>query len=570
MKKLILFFIIVFNVCQAQTVLPVLLQKNIRVGSSPVSGGGGEGGGSYYPVTIPAAANPTGVTWTNVSQKYYQPSALEYFHLIDKNHFYYTSNFSAGLSNLSALTGTTPTLSGGNLQVTGSTTLITSTTSPATPWNSTELLTDAMGAGGQAGPMLIKNANNYLAAPYDKTANQFKVIQTVGGTTSTLFTKTPSVSEWGGVTSNLKILLNFHGNNLSVWIRENNLLIKFVGSVVLTDIDLTADGEISNWKYGIYCNSSGSTHSIASLRGGASGGAGFFNNHFTEYASGKPYMHSGDRLFTADWTSFGTQAINYIYATPVLFKENTTTHSVESFTRFYIRRDDGDGLKIVGGQAIKLKKLADGTWLFSYVPLQSDGSLLQPDRYTFLTDEQVLGGGEVIIDDSDMLDFGFYDSPANIYDLNAYLIDGTWYVEGALGFGSPRPVVYYGPSLDNLSAKYTYDDGTVFESGQLCWFGNTPYWLFSTFGNSRVRVFTLNLTSLGWLQLPEGSGSRIGGWGFSYDQSGGNTFYNCSGFRTTEIAPTDITGTTQSMPWTMDEKTDYRSVQHSVGYEFEP
>ncbi len=506
-----------------------------------------------------AAANPTLLTWTKVAEKYYQPSGDEYFYLLDPNFVHYTSNFSVSVSNLSAISGSTPTVSGGSLNVTGTTSL-TSTTNPVAAFACVEMI-GTMGTAAttnQLGVQLVKSSTEYIRAFYDKATSEFKIV--IDGTTKV--TKTATVN-----TTNIKMWLVLQGNTICFWVKESGQMFKPVAYINASDnptFEYEGFGIITDYKYGIWCNST-ATHTVSSLRGGASGGAGVFNDRVVKNQDGSDYDYSGKWLITADWTALGTRPQNYVYASATVFSIDKTTYEIESVGRIYLRRNEGTGDRVRQAQDIKLLHLNDGNFLITHVPLlESDGSLIGPDRWAVITSSQVFN--ETILDDADFNAFSTFETIT--YDVNVRKYSGLYTLYGADGFGSPRPVKYTGTSLTTLGSAIHYDDGTAFESVTVFFLNHIKYPLYSTFGSARVRCFNENLVSVGWMNLPNNSSTRIAGYDQALYQHDGITEYHLIGFDVVEVAPTDITGASILLPWTMGLLNIYKANETSTGYEF--
>jgi len=386
--------------------------------------------------------NPSLLTWTKVHEE-------RYLNLVDENHVHYTSDFSSSTSNLSAVSGSAPSISGGNLVITGSVKYQSTSTSVAS-WNTTELTIASMGSAGDSnklGPMFIKDATHYIAAVYDNVEERLQIIQN-----DVLIQELPYTIS----TTNLKIFLIISGNSISVWYQEDGEDVT-CGFCIISTVDLKAL-DITEYKYGVYCLQSGgsTTHNVSSLRGSASGGVSLFNNRIVRNEDGSDYILAGKLLMTADITNISSLGnSSYIDANSVLLSIDTASFDVEIVGRFYFDRS----ATLQGGQDLHI--IWNGSqWLCTYVPVELSGALEGPDYYFYLDYADIFT--EVIVPEAD-LTYITFNGGGSIYDVNTRLISGVYKSAVTAGFGNGRAKLYSGPDLDDMTVVSNYDDGDFYE-----------------------------------------------------------------------------------------------------------
>jgi hypothetical protein len=502
-------------------------------------------------ITSPAAANPTALSWTKLAD-------YRYLTQIDENHIHYTSNFSAGTSTLTAVTGSAPVVSGGNLQVSGSC-LYKSTSNPIASWMTAEMTIASMGSAGASqklGPAIVKDASNYLACVYDSVAQRVQIIK--NGTVVRDFART--LNPVG-----LKIWIVVHRYYVNMWTKEASGAIAFQAHFESTD-EYVGNNIALDFKYGVYCSQgAATTHQVSSVRGGASGGVGIFNNRVAANEDGSPYIHEGKLLMTGDLSAQGDQ--NYTYNAPnsCVFSVDLNDYSLTILTRFYFRRNS----KILGGQNIKLYRMNTGNWIMTYTPVDDSGSLEGPDVYIDdLTDSEVLTNGETIINASRLKSFNI--AITNIFDVNVRKVDGLWYSLWGRGFGAARPALFVGTQIDNMVLTEEYDDGNFQEL--TCWarMNNTWYYIYMGFDYLKPRVYNHpSLTLLGTIDTPVTSNNgRIPGSDWFVKQVGGTVEYYLIVFDNQELTTIDAGGNSVRWQWSLGMFEVWKANETAVGTEF--
>lgn len=504
-------------------------------GSTPVS---------CAPVTVPAAADPTGLTWTKVYEQ-------RFVKTIDEGFIKYTSNFAVNTSTLTAVSGPSPSVSGGNLQITNSC-LYRSATSPNSAWDATEMTIGSMTSAGDSnklGPTLA-SLTGYIAGIYEKVTGKIQIIQNDVILASSNITLN---------TTGLKLWIVLYGNGLALWYKEASGS-ETLGLTVANSYNFKADATTTttDYKFGVYCLQSGgtTTHTVSSLRGGASGGVGIFNNRLARKKSDGSYVYVGGKLVMLGDLSPASDASNsYVNVNACVWLLDTSDFSLEIVGRLYFDRASSR----LGGQDCKLLLNDDNTWTLTTVPVDLNGTPDSPngnDYFATLNYDDVFE--EHIIEEADLTELGF--DASNIYDANIIFIDGLYRVTGST-WGSNVSRLFSGSSLTALTQISSFDDGVPRELGCTIRFNNTWRTMWTTFGDTKeiIKGFTDMSTSLGLLDLPFTTSTYIPGYDWFVKQDGTNSEYYLIGFDTQEY---------QSKPWSLGRLVVWKANEHSVGCEF--
>jgi len=490
--------------------------------------------------------NPTLLTWTKVHEE-------RFLSLVDENHVKYTSDFASSTSNLSAISGSAPSISGGNLVISNSV-KYQSTSTTVAAWATAELTIASMGSAGDSnklGPMFIKDVDEYIAAVYDKVRGYLQIIQN-----DVRLGELPySIN-----TTDLKIFLIVSGNSLSVWYQESGEEPTVGFSQNSTD-DLKAL-DISEYKFGVYCLQSGgtTTHNVSSLRGSASGGIGLFNNKIVRNQDGSDYILAGKLLMTADLVNISNAVYQWNDANCVLLSIDTATFDVEIVGRFYFDRFS----KRLGGQDLHV--IWDGSnWLINYVPADRIGLAENSDFYFYLPYADIFT--EIVVDEADLTIIN--SSGGNIgYDISTRLIGGNFVSATTNTFNA---CLYSGSDYDVMSNVSCYDDAEDWECAQWIHYNGSWYLTYSSYGDTRQIVLTYpDLDLVGFMNLPFVSDpeGRIPGYDWYCKQVNGRTIYHMIGFDTEEFEATiPVFGFTK-FPWTLGNLVVWKATETKKGNEF--
>lgn len=490
-------------------------------------------------------ANPSLLTWTKVHEE-------RYLNLMDENHVHYTSNFSSSTSNLSALSGSAPSISGGNLVITGSIKYQSTSTSVAS-WNATELTIASMGSAGSSnklGPCFIKDATHYIAAVYDKVTGYLQIIQD----DAVLYQLPYTIN-----TTGCKIFLIISGNSISVWYQESGGDVT-LGFSYTSTIDLKAI-DITQYKYGVYCLQTGgsTTHNISSLRGAASGGVSLFNNKIVRNADGSDYILAGKLLMTADVTNASSLTYPYIEVNSVLLSVDTATWAVEIVGRFYFDRSS----KRLGGQDLHV--IWNGSqWLITYVPIDDSPSLEGDDYYFFLNYADIFT--EVVVAEADLTHIGF--STGTNYDVSTRIIGGVF--KSAVTTYPHIAKLFSGSDLDAMSPVATLSTTNEWECGFWARYRGTWYLSYSGFGDTKQIVLGYPaMDSIGMMNLPfVANPALIPGYDWYCKQTNGKTTYYMIGFDTQLFSANISTFGTIEFAWTLGRFVVWKATEQKNAYEF--
>jgi len=498
-------------------------------------------------------SHPTGLTWTKVQEE-------RYLNLVDENHVHYTSDFTSSTSNLSAVSGSAPSISGGNLVITGSVKYKSTSTSVAS-WNTTEINIAAMGSisdTNKLGACFIKDATHYIAGVYEKTAGRLQIIQN----DVILQTLPYSLN-----TNNLKIFLVISGNSISIWYQESGGDVT-CGFSSTSTVDLKAL-TISDYKFGVYCLQTGTTHNVTSLRGSASGGVSFFNIKLARHKSDGSEVIIGGRLFaTADLTNISSLgSSSYVEANSVFISIDTASfNDIQIEGRFYFDRSS----KRLGGQDLHaLLNEGSNEWEITYVPVDNSGALDGGVDLFFNLDSADIFT-EVVIAAADLTAMDF-NGVSDVYDVSSRFIGGVYKSAVTKGFGTGRAWLFSGSALDDMTLVDSYDDGTFYECSSWVRYRGVWYLTYATFGDTKQIVLSYpGMNKIGYFNLPFATDpqGRIPGYEWYCKQTNGKTTYYLLGFDTEEFEATvPIYGLT-IFPWTMGNFVVWKATEQKNGYEF--
>ncbi len=525
------------------------------------------GGGSVGPVTVPAAVDPTGLTWTKDAE-------VPVFFLIDEAFIYETNDFDSA-TGLTAVTGSAPSVSGGNLVISDSG-LIKGDVGPTTAWWCREMTIADMAVVGtqqRLGPQLIKDGSNYLAGFYDSVNQTAGIIQNG----NVLFEYTVV----GGLnTTGLKLYLICSCLGLSLWAREVGGQPQLMGYAE-SAIDYRLNTLLSQFHFGTYSAQAGGsgTHYISQVRAGASGGSGFFNTGPVFNVDGSPRIYNGKELVLKDLGGFMTGNNGFMSCVSCLLAIDHTG-AYEILGRFYFEHVGYTSANAV----TKLQLQSNGGWQGTFtncnatsVPFSSDPRFLLDYNDAF---------AEVIIQSADQISIDIDDSDATQYDTELFVSDSETSLLTAAGFGVARPRLYRGADVDSMDTQSNYSDGYFHEIGRRFKFNNQWWATYSVFfslagyptlhidGNYRPRVFSLpSLDLVGLIQIngtgqPQIYSSMIPGLMFFPVQSAGKTYYKAIGFNTNSYSTTDANGATVLFLWCIGDIVILTANEHSIGYEF--
>lgn len=486
--------------------------------------------------------NPSLLTWTKVHEE-------RFLNAMDENHVHYTSDFTTSTSNLSAVSGSAPSIAGGNLVISGSV-KYRSTSNPIAAWTTAELTIAAMGSAGDSnklGPCIIKDATHYIAAVYDKIGGRVQVVQN----DIVLISYSLSLN-----TNNLKIYLLVSGNSLSFFYKESggDLTCGFVvPSVSLVDMKSV---DMTEYKYGVYCLQSGgtTTHNVTSLRGAASGGVGLYNDKIVRNEDGSEFLLAGKLIMTADISNPSPLGGNsYIDINSVVLSIDTATFDVEIIGRFYFDRSS----KRLGGADLHV--IFNGSqWLITYVPVDNTGGVDGGTDYYFYLDYADLFT-ENVIDEADLTHITF-NGTSDAYDVSTRLIGGEYKSAVTRGFGAGRAGLYSGTDFDNMDFVSGYNDGIFYESGGWIRYRHHWYLMYSTFGNTKQIVLSYpDLNLVGYMDLPFITDTYIPGYDWYCKQVNGTTIYYMIGFDTNLFL---------GFPWALGRLVVWKATETKNGYEF--
>lgn len=492
-------------------------------------------------------ANPSLLTWTKIHEE-------RFLELVDNNFIHYASDFAASTSNLTALSGSAPAISGGNLVIDGSVKYQSTSTSVAAALTA-EMTIASMGSVGDSnklGPAFMKSSTDYIAVVYDKVGSRLQIIQR----DTVLYSNTiPAIN-----TTNLKLFLLITGRSIAVWYQESGEEVT-CGFIVLSRIELQ-NIDITEYKYGVYCLQSGSTttHNVSSLRGTASGGVGLFNDKIVRNLDGSDYIQDGKLLMTADLSNPSARGgAAYVDANSVVIAIDTATFEVEIVGRIYYRVA---GTLFIGQD---LHVIWDGDqWLCTYVPIQLAGGV-GADDYFYVDSADLFT--ELIIDEADITQIGW--PSGSPYDVSTRIIDGLFYSAATNGFAA---CLYSGATLDDMDAVTDCVTPGGFDWECASWIRYMGEWYltWSGFGDTRQVVLTyLNLELVGYMDLPFVPNiSRIPGYDWYTKQTNGRTTYHMIGFDTQEFTAVIPNLGSNTFPWTLGRLVVWKATETRTGYEF--
>lgn len=472
--------------------------------------------------------------------------------MMDENHVHYTSDFASSVSNLSAISGSAPSISGGNLVLTGSVKYQSTSTSVAA-WTTVEMTVASMGSVGDSnklGPCFIKDATNYIAAIYDKVNARLQIIQNDVVIMSNTITAIN--------TTGLKIFLVVSGNSLSVWYQESGEDLtcgfSFNSSVDLKGLDIT------EYKYGVYCLQSGATttHNVSLLRGAASGGVSLFNNKIVRNTDGSDYILDGNLLMTADLMNISSQTHQWNDANSVLLSIDTATFDVEILGRFYFDRDS----RRLGGQALHV--IWEGSqWLITYATADNVGLVEGTDLYFRLDYADLFT--EVVIDEADLTQITFAGGGVN-YDVSTRIIGGDYKIAVDRSFIG---ALYSGDDMDSQALVSSFDNEYDWECAGWIRFDGVWYLTYSSFGDTRQVVLNYpDMDLVGYMNLPFVSSAYIAGYDWYCKQVNGKTTYHMIGFDTQLFTATIPNFGVTAFAWTVGNLVVWKATEQKTGNEF--
>lgn len=495
--------------------------------------------------------NPSTLSYTKVYQERFVTP-------IDNSFIHYTSDFASSVSNLSAVTGASPSISGGNLVV-SDTTLMKSTTTAGKSWMCCEMTISSMsttGASQKLGPAIVKDSSNYICGLYDSVGQTVSIIE--NGTQRAAANYTLN-------TTNCKLWIILTRFSISFWGQPSGGALKLL---LLYDTSIAYDGltTMDTYYYGVRSvQSTAANHNVSSLRGGLPGTFGTLNTRVVVDENGAPYYRSGKLILTADLVAPTTNSAGYNAANSALLEMDVDTYELNIIGRYFFKRNS----KILGGQDIKIQYRADeAKWMMTYARVDDILNGFENDVYILMTEAEMLD--ETVFEDTRYNAFGIAD--ANAYDYSSRLIGGTWYVLAADGWGERAIAkLYTGSSLSSLTLADSYDDGVrFFELTSFARFNDTWYYLYTGFDYLKVAVLSHpNMDFVGNIDYPTFvANSRIGGSDWWVKQSGGVSEYYLICFDNQTAVFTDATG--NQIPFTnaVGNHAIWKATETRTGLEF--
>lgn len=506
--------------------------------------GSGETGG--------AITDPTALTWEKINE-------ARYFDVMDENFMLYQSSFPGGITEYTTVSGTTPTVSSGKMQLTGNT-IIKTTTAPQAAWFCIEMNLATIGSAGttnKVGPAWVQDSTNYVACQYDSVSHVATIVQNGSIIISKALT-TPLNS------TNVKLYMVVCGRTCSFWANQGGADL-LLANCTLT-YDMSYNTIFPNYYFGAKCSQdSAATHSINSIRVGLSGGNGMLNVRLVKNEDGSPYDYSGSWLFTADLCTTSILSDAWTQANSTVFSLNRTTFAVNTVGRLFFNRavSADSSTRTLGGQDIKLTWFASlNQWLLVYVYADSQGTtqIEQNDSYAWLTPTEPFS--VLVVNESRLLDYGLTNTNG-VYDSAVYKIGSTWYVlasESNVPIPSysslSKTILFSGSSLSSLTAVNRTDATYFQELATIGEVAGTRYVFAWSFGDTKGTIMSFpSLATVGLLDFPLVTSTYIPGYDWGYDTN----YYYLIGFDTQEFSKTNQSGETTSFPWSVGRLVIYRA-----------